>query len=178
MKKRVLRDGREIIIRRAVRSDACKMVEYVSTIGGESDNLTFGLNEFDITADKEELIIESMNSKENSLMIVAEVKGEIVSMLSFGGGIRQRTRHVGEFGISVKKAFWSLGIGSAMIDYMLEWAKDTHIIRKINLKARIDNKNAIALYRKYGFREEGVSTRDLYIHEQFYDSLLMGLEID
>lgn len=178
MKKQVLKDGREILIRRAVKSDAYKMVQYVSKIGGESDNLTFGLNEFDLTADKEELIIESINSKDNSLMIVAEMDGEIVSMLSFGGGIRLRTRHAGEFGITVKKAFWGLGIGSAMLDYMITWARDTRIIRKINLKARIDNKNAIALYKKHGFKEEGVSTRDLCINEVFHDSLLMGLEID
>lgn len=178
MKKQVLRDGREIIIRRAVKSDAYKMVQYVSKIGGESDNLTFGLNEFDLTAEKEELIIESINSKDNSLMIVAELDGEIVSMLSFGGGVRPRTRHAGEFGITVKKAFWGLGIGGAMLDYMITWARDTRIIRKINLKARIDNKNAIALYKKYGFKEEGVTTRDLHINDVFYDSLLMGLEID
>lgn len=178
MKKLSLRDGREITIRKAVRSDALKMVQYVSKIGGESDNLTFGLNEFDITVEKEELIIDSTNSRDNSIMIVAEMDGQIVSMLSLGSGTRQRTRHVGEFGITVGKPFWGLGIGSAMIEYMLEWARDTHIIRKINLRARIDNKNAISLYKKYGFKEEGVATRDLYINGIFYDSVLMGLEID
>lgn len=178
MKKLILRDGRELSIRKAVRSDATKMVEYVLVIGGESDNLTFGKNEFDLTVEKEELIIESMNSRDNSIMIVGEIEGNIVSMLSMGCGTRPRTRHVGEFGITVKKPYWGHGIGNAMIDYMIEWARNTHIIRKINLRARIDNKNAIALYKKHGFKEEGIATRDLYINGSFYDSLIMGLEID
>lgn len=178
MKKLILKDGREITIRKAVRSDAPRMVQYVSVIGGESDNLTFGLNEFELTVEKEELIIESMNSRDNSIMIVAEINGEIASMLSMSCGTRPRTRHVGEFGITVRKPFWSLGIGNAMISYMIEWARDTKIVRKINLRARADNSKAIALYKKHGFREEGVATMDLYINGSFYDSILMGLEIN
>jgi RimJ/RimL family protein N-acetyltransferase len=178
MKKIILKDGREMTIRRATISDASKMVQYVSVIGGESDNLTFGLNEFELTAEREELIIESMNSKDNSIMIVGEIDDQIVSMLSMNCGTRPRTRHVGEFGISVRKPYWSLGIGNAMITYLINWAKDTNIVRKINLKARSDNANAIALYKKHGFKEEGVSTRDLYINGGFYDCMIMGLEID
>ncbi len=178
MKNIILKDGREMTIRRATRSDASKMVQYVSVIGGESDNLTFGLNEFEITPEREELIIESMNSKDNSIMIIGEIDGQIVSMLSMSCGIRPRTRHVGEFGISVRRPYWSLGIGNAMITYLIDWAKNTNIVRKVNLKARSDNANAIALYKKHGFKEEGVSTRDLYINGGFYDCMIMGLEID
>lgn len=178
MEKLIIKDGRELTIRKAIRSDAAKMVKYVSVIGGESDNLTFGLNEFELTIDKEELIIESMNSKDNSTMIVAEIDGEIVSMLSMSCGTRPRTRHVGEFGITVRKLYWGLGIGSGMISYLIDWARGTNVIRKINLKVRSDNDKAIALYKKKGFKEEGVSTRDLYINDIFYDCIIMGLEID
>jgi hypothetical protein len=90
MKEIILRDGREMTIRRAIRSDALNMVQYVSIIGGESDNLTFGLNEFEITPEREELIIESMNSKDNSIMIIGEIGGQIVSMLSMSCGTRPR----------------------------------------------------------------------------------------
>lgn len=178
MKKLILRDGRELIIRKAVIPDAPRMVQYLSVIGGESDNLTFGLNEFEISVDKEELIIESMNSKDNSIMIIGEIGDQIASMLSMACGTRPRTRHVGEFGITVRKPFWGLGIGDAMLDYMIEWSRNTHIVRKINLRARVDNNKAIALYKKHGFMEEGVATRDLYINGSFIDSIIMGLEID
>lgn len=178
MKKLILRDGREVTIRKAERPDAPRMVEYLSVIGGESDNLTFGLNELEITIEKEEMIIESINSRDNSIMIIAEINGEIASMLSMNCGTRPRTSHVGEFGITVRKHFWNFGIGSAMIDYMIEWAKNTNIVRKVNLRVRSDNSKAIALYKKHGFREEGLATRDLYINGKFYDSIIMGLEIN
>lgn len=178
MKKIILRNGKEMTIRKAAKSDAPKMVEYLSVIGGESDNLTFGLNEFKPTAEEEESMIESRNSSNNSLMIVAEIDGEIVSMLSMACGTRPRTRHVGEFGITVRKPYWGLGIGNAMLDFLIDWAGNTNIVRKINLRVRSDNTKAIALYKKHGFKEEGLTTRDFYINEVFYDSINMGLQID
>jgi RimJ/RimL family protein N-acetyltransferase len=178
MKKIILKNEKEMIIRKATRLDALRMVQYVSVIGGESNNLTFGLNEFELTKEKEELIIENTNSMDNSIMIIAEIDSEIVSMVSMHCGTRPRTRHVGEFGITVRKPYWGLGIGSAMLDYLIEWAKGTNIVRKINLKVRSDNSKAIALYKKHGFTQEGVSTRDLYINGEFHDCIIMGLEID
>lgn len=178
LKRITLKDGREVLIRKAVKSDASKIIQYVTAVGGESDNLTYGINEFDITEEKEEQIIESINSRDNSIMMLAEIDGEIVSMLFISCGTRPRTRHAGEFGITVKKSCWGLGIGNAMISSLIEWARSTEIIRKINLKVRTDNTRAIALYKKHGFREEGISTRDLYINGSFYDCCIMGFEID
>lgn len=178
MKNVILKDGRTLIIRKAEKSDAKKMVEYISHIGGESDNLTFGANEFELTVEKEELIIDTTNIRDNAIMMVGEIDGDIVSLINLNCGTRPRTRHVGEFGISVRKAYWGLGIGNAMLTSLIAWARATSIIKKINLKVRADNTSGIALYKKNGFKEEGISTRDMYINNKFYDCLLMGLELE
>lgn len=171
-------NNEKIIIREGKKSDAKAIIEYLNIIGGESDFLTFGAGQFDSSIEQEEAFIESTLSKENALFIVAVVNGKVVGNLSFSGGPRPRTAHVGEFGVSVLKEYWGYGIGEELIKYLINWSKSTGLIRKINLKARTDNKRGINLYKKLGFEEEGIVKRDFLINGEFYDSLEMGLLID
>lgn len=169
----------KIVIRRANKSDAEPLVaEYLNVIGGESDFLTFGTGQFGKSIKQEENFIEDTLKRENALFIVAEVNGKIVGNLNFSGGQRPRTAHVGEFGVSVLKKYWGNGIGEELIRYLINWSKDSGIIRKINLRVRTDNKRGIHLYKKLGFLEEGILKRDFLVEGIFYDSLMMGLMID
>lgn len=178
MKKIKLKNSSELIIRDASIDDALKMIEYLEFVSGESDNLTFGKGEVNITAEQEKSIISESINDPLSLFIVGEVDGTIASMLNFHGGKRPRTMHTGEFGITVRKDYWNLGIASEMIKYMIAWAKTSKAIRKINLRVRSDNEKAIKLYKNMGFCEEGIITRDFLINGVFYDSISMGITID
>jgi RimJ/RimL family protein N-acetyltransferase len=176
--KKILKNGQEILIRKADKGDSAKIIEHMYFIGGESDNLTFGGNEWDMPLEKEEQFIEAINKKDNSIMIIALLNDEIVGITSFRGEERNRLRHTGEFGLTVRKPYWNLGIGGILLGFLIEWAKDTGIIRKIDLLVRIDNENAIKLYEKYGFKQEGIIKRHFLIVDKFYDSQQMGLLID
>ncbi|HYE84693.1 MAG TPA: GNAT family protein [Clostridia bacterium] len=178
MKQLQLRSGDILIIRKAEKSDAGRIVEYVETISGESDNLTFGPGEFGISVEKETEFLVGISARSNAVYLVAEIDGRIVGSLNFSGGSRPRTAHTGEFGVSVLKEHWGKGIGTELIRHLLEWSKETGIIRKIDLRVRVDNHTAINVYRKLGFVQEGVITRDLLINEVFYDALLMGYHVD
>jgi RimJ/RimL family protein N-acetyltransferase len=177
MKEMYINSKKSIVIRKAVKSDSKVLIEYLNTIGGESDFLTFGTGEFGRSIEQEEEFIESALKRENALFIIAEVDGKIVGNLNFSGGVRQRIAHVGEFGVSVLKEYWGNGIGEELIKYLINWSNTVGIIRKINLRVRTDNTRAISLYKKLGFLEEGILKRDFFINGEFYDSLLMGLEI-
>jgi RimJ/RimL family protein N-acetyltransferase len=98
-------------------------------------------------------------------------------MLTFGGGPRPRNRHAGEFGISVRRAYWSRGIASALIDSLVDWARASAVITKINLRVRTDNMRAIALYERKGFVLEGTITREVRVGDRYYDHHVMGLTI-
>lgn len=178
MKILKLKNGREVTLREATRADAAEMLKYIDIISGQSDNLTFGKGEFIMSVEDEEKIIESRRQTDNALFLIAESEGEIVGNLSFSAGTRKRLRHVGEFGVSVRKDFWGLGLGRALIEYLIEWAKATGIIRKINLRVRTDNENAIKLYESLGFELEGRLTREFMIGNEFFDSYHMGLLLD
>ncbi|AFS79045.1 acetyltransferase, GNAT family [Gottschalkia acidurici 9a] len=165
-------------IRKAIKSDASSLIEYLNIIGGDSDFLTFGLDEFEKSIEEEEKFIESTFESKNDLFIIAEINSKIVGNLNFSGGLRKRTAHTGEFGISVLKEYWGKGIGEELIGYLINWSNTTKIIRKINLRVRTDNIRAINLYKKLGFLEEGVVKREFFINGKFYDCLLMGLLIN
>jgi RimJ/RimL family protein N-acetyltransferase len=173
-----LRNGQTLTIRTAIKEDALNLIYYISKIGGESNFLTFGENEFDITVEKEEAIIESHMGIDNKLFIIAEIENKIVGSLNYSGGSRPRTKHTGEFGVSVGKEYWGLGIGEQLIKYMIDWGIESDVVKKINLRVREDNYVAIGLYKKLGFKNEGIITRDFYIDGEYYNSISMGLELE
>ena len=177
MKNVILKNGQTAILRKAKKEDAAGMLQYMDTIATESDFLTFEEGELKLTEKKQQAIIEN-NLMDSKLFIIVEVDNKIVGNLSFSAGHRIRSKHAGEFGITVLKEYWNNGVASEMIAYMIEWAKENKVIRKINLRVRTDNPRAIHLYSKFGFKCEGILTRNFYIKGVFYDSMEMGLLID
>lgn len=174
----VLQNGALVSVREATRDDAGGMLSYVDAISGESDFLTFGPGEFGVTLPDEADFLERSQVSANRLCLVAIVSGVIVGSLTFQGGTRPRTRHTGEMGVSVKKAYWGMEIGSALMDALIAWARHGGVIRKINLRVRKDNARAIRLYERKGFALEGTVTRDINLNGQFFDCHYMGLAID
>jgi len=178
MKQAKLINGDIVIIKPAKKSDAIGILDYVNTISSESDFLTFGQGEFIMSVEQEEEFLDNTSRQSNGIYIVAEIGSKIIGTSSFSGGARPRISHTGEFGVSVLKEYWGNGIGTELIKYLIEWSKQSKIIRKINLRVRNDNLSAIHIYKKLGFTVEGVITRDFKIKERFYDALFMGYTID
>lgn len=173
-----LKDKRKYCIREAVPEDAQKFFDYQNTIAGESDNLTFGPGELMISVEDERNIIEKAVNAKNQYFIVAELGDEIIGNLHFLSGRRLRISHAGNFGISVQKKYWGNGIAYELITSLIEWSKNGKIITKINLQVREDNERAIKLYKKFGFREEGLNLRSFLIDGRYYNTYYMGLILD
>jgi RimJ/RimL family protein N-acetyltransferase len=172
-----LRGGRELLIREAAPEDAPAVLEYIHAISGESDFLSFGPGEFELGEAEEEEAIRKFRNTENHLYLLGLVGDSIVSTLSFSAGHRPRLRHSGGFGMSVRKPYWGLGIGSCMLDTLLAWARATQTITKIDLRVRVDNQRAIRLYESRGFVREGTLRKEIYLDGQYYDLYFMGLEL-
>jgi len=159
-----LRNGATLTIREAKKEDAVQLLEYVNKIAGETDFFTFGPGEFDLSLEQEEQFIEKHLNSNNKLFVIAQIDQELAGNLGFTGGDRPRLRHAGEFGCGVLKEYWGLGIGSGLVENLIDWARSSGIIRKINLKVRLDNERAIKLYERFGFVNEGLISR-----ESFFD---------
>ena len=172
-----LKNNLWLTLRRAEPKDAEKVLAFLNQVAGESENITFGPGEFELSVEEERAFLQQSAQSPNSLYVIAEIAGEIAGTLSFSAGKRPRLQHAGELGMTVLRRYWNLGIGSRMLAYLIDWARVTTTIRKINLRVRVDNLPAIHLYEKYGFVQEGRLTRELYLHGQFVDAYMMGLQL-
>ena len=170
--------GSPIIVRRPSADDAPAVLRYLRRVGAESEFLSFGAEGPPITEPEERAFLADARTAENAIAIVAEQNDQIVGMVTFKGGNRARTRHVGEFGISVARSAQGVGLGRRLMELLIAWAQAGATVRKINLVVRVDNDRAIALYESLGFVVEGRRSRDMLIEGVFHDSLIMGLAID
>ena len=170
-------NGTTLLIRSATVADAATLLEYVEAVGRESEFLSFGPGEFGLSLAEEQAFLEKLATRENEFYIVGLISGLIVSALTFTAGERPRVRHRGEFGISVRKEFWGLGIAALMLDRLLDWARRSGIISKINLRVRVDNRRAIRLYERKGFVREGTTSRESFVHGEYFSHYYMGLEL-
>lgn len=176
MKKFILKNGQELIIRKAEEKDAEKFLEYFNVVGSETDFLGFGPEGPRITVEEEREIFKSSTSK--NFFLIAEINGEIAGSCSISTNEKRvRSLHFGELGIVVLKKFWGFGVGYNLMEEAVRYGKEAGL-RKINLDTRADNEKAISLYKKLGFKEEGIITRGTVINGEFYNLLVMGLEID
>jgi RimJ/RimL family protein N-acetyltransferase len=88
------------------------------------------------------------------------------------------SRHgFGELGMLVDREWRGRGVGSAMIQAAIDWARE-HGLHKLSLEVFTHNTAAIALYRKSGFTEEGHRVRHYRrASGELWDSLIMGLPL-
>ena len=178
-----LNDERNFVIRKALPSDAQAIIDYTNAVSGESDNLTFGPGEFEITYDQEMEFIEKVAQSDNSMMLLGLCENQIVSVLNLSGMARPRVHHFAEIGITVLKSHWHLGIGRIMMQHSENVAQLEGVIRRIHLKVRTDNEHAVALYKKMGYEIEGCIKRQfLFLEEDgnevFVDVFAMGKNLD
>ncbi|MGL5380383.1 GNAT family N-acetyltransferase [Clostridium sp.] len=178
IKEVILKNEEKITFRKATSEDAENIIKYLKVVGGESDNLLFGEGEFNLTIEQEKAFIEGANSNLNSLMLLGIIDGKIVSISNISTPMRKRIIHNGELAISVKKEYWGLGIGTLVIETLIQFAKETKVIKNISLGVRKGNIKAYNLYKKMGFEEVGIHKNFFNINGEFYDEILMDLYIE
>lgn len=170
-----LKNGMDLLQRNAEETDAEKMIEYLNIIGGESDNLLFGKNEFRLNLEQEREYLRNAKEDSNTLMLLGFIDDNIVSVAQISASNRARIVHNSEIAISVKKEYWHMGIGSAQMNELIAFAKNNGKTRNISLGVRAENENAIKLYEKCGFTKVGVHKNFFNINESFSDEILMDL---
>jgi ribosomal protein S18 acetylase RimI-like enzyme len=103
--------------------------------------------------------------------LVAVAGGEIVASLHV-----ERSRFgFGELGMTVAWEWRGRGVGSALLAAAIEWARERGL-HKLSLSVFPHNTAAIALYRKFGFVEEGRRVKHFRrANGELWDALDMGL---
>ena len=164
----------DIIIKEARTEDAVKLIEYTKIVGAQTDNLSFGKEGAGDTPEVEEFI-KRISSDSKSVMYFAWKNDDIVGCANISG-MKRRMSHRANFAISVAKSEWGSGIGSALLEKCISFAKDNEI-EIINLDTRSDNFRAISLYKKFGFIKIGQMPAFSKINGEYIDADLMYLDL-
>lgn len=145
----------EIEIRRAEGKDAQTFLELSKIFGSETDNLSYGEIGMATTVEKQREYLSSIADSEKDIFLLAFSDGEPVATANYVTFTKKRMAHRGELGICVRKSAWGLGIGSMLLEKLLDFAKVTAKADLVSLEVRSDNQRAISLYRKFGFEKTG-----------------------
>lgn len=123
--------------------------------GSETDNLSFGAEGISVSLKEEEDYLRSRESSEENLFLLARDGEEIIGTASYSALSGKRLCHRGELGICIRKAYWNRGIGSILLECLLDFARHRAKADVISLEVRSDNARAIHLYEKYDFKKVG-----------------------
>lgn len=173
-----LKDGRACRLRNGTQEDGQAELDIFVRTHEQTDYLLTYPEETSRTAEEEGVYLQEKTDSSNEIEILAEVDGVVVGSAGIGAvGTKEKLRHRAEFGVSVDKAYWGLGIGRALTEACIECAK-TAGYAQLELDVVADNTNAIGLYQSVGFVEYGRNPRGfLSRHTGWQELVLMRLEL-
>lgn len=151
-------------VRRARPEDARALAELIAAVAEERDGI----------ATEPPVDVDAWTGR-----IAASIAGTVVAV---AGGELVGSLHVeasrfgaGELGMSVARAWRGRGVGSALLAAAIEHAR-AEGLHKLALEVFPHNDAAIALYRKFGFVEEGRRVKHYRrASGELWDSIAMGL---
>lgn len=154
MKTHFTKDNKPFTIRRPIEDDAQAIIDYSKVLFSSTDQVLTSLQEYTITVVEEKTWIRTFSANPNALLQIAVLENQIVGLLFFSTGTKLKNSHTGEFGVSVHPKYQRLGIGRALIETLLGWARSNRRIEKVFLQVFASNTNAIKLYEQMGFTAE------------------------
>lgn len=114
------------------------------------------------------------NLRPGTRSLVAEIDGRVVGNLGLTPEAADRRRHVASIGMAVHDDFQGQGVGTALMEAVIELAENWIGITRIELTVYTDNAPAIGLYKKFGFKIEGTGPRYAFRDGEYVDAYYMA----
>ncbi|MEI7961549.1 MAG: GNAT family N-acetyltransferase [archaeon] len=111
-----------------------------------------------------------MNPDSESIVALVENTPVGVARLTKFHG---RRNHSGEIVMFISKDFQSKGIGTTLLNKVIQIAKKKKL-KRVQLGVNVDNKKAIGLYKKMGFKIEGKLKKDSQRGNKLIDNYCMA----
>ena len=166
--------GNDVIFRYLRESDLDGMLEYINDLIAEDTYI--GMYGKPVTRHEEEKVLkESLEKVEKGeqVWIVVEINGRYIGSGEVRQSTMRRQKHVADLGISLRKEYRNEGIGTELMNVLLDEAR-TMGLRLVTLGCFENNEAACHLYEKMGFARAGVipsaiKWKDGYVGEvKFY----------
>ena len=155
------RSGQEFVVRSAQSEDAAALLAYIRPVAQETEFFVLEPDEFPATQEQERKWIQDHLDDPGKIVLLAETAGAIIGNVSFENGPYRRIAHRGSLGIAVVGEWRGRGVGTALLQTLLEWAEASPLIEKVGLEVFATNETAIRLYKRLGFVEEGRRFKDI-----------------
>ena len=170
-----LRDGRTCILRNGTDRDGQALLDIYILTHSQTDYLLSYPDEATMTAEQEAQFLKERTESANEIELLAEVDGIVVGSAGIGClGRKDKVKHRAEFGISILKEYWGLGLGRALTEACIQCAGEAGYIQ-LELNAVAENERAIALYRSLGFEEFGRNPRGFLSRTSGFQELVYML---
>jgi RimJ/RimL family protein N-acetyltransferase len=115
---------------------------------------------------------------ENVTFGAFDEKGQLVGLAGFRREEEAKKRHKGViWGMYVPNELRGQGIGRALLEAAIEYAKSLPDLERINLAVVLTNKEARLLFVAHGFQSYGTERKALKLHDRYFDQELMMLPI-
>jgi RimJ/RimL family protein N-acetyltransferase len=162
-----------VTLRKLIPEDAAGLLNLQHALDEESSFMLLEPDERQTGLQQVKEMIESFVKAENSILIGAEVNGELAGYLSVRGGSVRRNKHGAYIVIGILQRYQGMGIGSGLFKEMDAWARTADIVR-LELTVMTHNVRGISLYKKCGFEIEGIKKKSLIIGGEWVDEYFMS----
>ena len=170
----MLKDGAQVCLRSPEVVDAPRLLEYLDAVRRETDYLQMSPADPLPSLEWERQWIASIRAG-SGVQIVAECKaGEVIALCRVSGGEQLKVRHRGEVAISTRAAWANRGLGTALMQQLIEWAEASDDINILTLSLHHDNTRASRVYTKLGFTQDGIRPRTVKRPDGYADEVMMS----
>jgi putative acetyltransferase len=115
------------------------------------------------------------DAAEDLYALVACVEGEVVGMAGLHVYPKSpRRRHVGYLGMAVHDKWHARGVGTALMNGIIELADRWLNLTRLELNVWTDNEPALRLYKKLGFEIEGTQRKFAFRDGTYVDAYAMA----
>ncbi len=109
----------------------------------------------------------------NGPVYYAVDNGKVVGWCDVFPEENPRQKHRGGLGMGLLPEYRGKGLGSKLLAAVLDHAKKFGL-EKVELHVYTTNQPAVALYKKFGFEQEGLIKKYRKLDGQYFDCLAMG----
>jgi len=173
--KVILKNGKEALLQNGDFSDGSAVFENFNLTHAETDYLLSYPDENSFDAEQEADFLKMKTESRNEIEIVAFVDGKVAGTAGIEAvGTKYKVRHRAEFGISILKEYWGLGLGKALTAACIQCARDAGYVQ-LELNVVAENSRAVSMYRNLGFEEFGRNPRGFNSRESGFQELIYML---
>lgn len=167
-----------IQVREAIPSDAENLLKHLKKIAVETGFMTMGAEGPGKTVEEQRKEIKTIIESDVMVLFVALDKNELIGIAEIHGNVSPKLKHIGDISISIAKAYWKIGLGTTMMEQLIEWANSpASQLKRLELTVQARNERARRLYEKMGFKLEAIMPRGVKDEGVYLDVCLMSMLI-